>query len=82
MAEKVVDNALSITTITDKIIDDGKGGELLETTKASTTKKEDLITQKAAIATWRAEAVAKHNARLAELAARESEIDTKIAKFK
>ena len=69
-------------TLSDKIIDDGKGGELLEITESTTIAKDALLKQKAAIAVWRDEAIAKHTARLNELAQREAEIDAKIAKFK
>jgi len=78
MADKI---SISKISASEKIIDDGKGGELLEITEARTIRKDDLLKQKAAIATWRQEAIALHTARLDELDAREEEIDLKIAKF-
>ena len=69
-------------TLSDKIIDDGKGGELLEMTESTTIAKDALLKQKAAIAVWREEAIVKHTAKLNELATREAAIDLKIAKFK
>ena len=82
MADTIKDVTLSAVALSDKIIDDGKGGELLEITESTTIAKDALLKQKAAIATWRDEAIAKHTAKLDELAEREAEIDTKIAKFK
>ena len=64
-----------------KIIDDGKGGKLLEITESRTVHQEDLQQQKQAIATWREEENTRHTRRLDELDAREAEIDGKLAMF-
>ena len=63
------------------VIDDGEGGKLLESTQTSTITQAQLQAQKAAIQTWRDEADARHADRIAELDAREAEIDAKLAMF-
>jgi len=70
-----------VEAASDRIIDDGEGGKLLEITQSSTIVKAALVEQKAAIATWRAEENVRHEARLADLTAREMIIDKRIALF-
>ncbi len=67
---------------TDTIIDDGKGGELLEVTESHTLTKDTLQAQKDAIAAWRVEEDSRHATKLTELDAREAIINERIAMFK
>ena len=65
-----------------KIIDDGKGGELLEVTSPQNYTKESLVKQKEAIATWRGEENTRHATRIGDLDAKETILDADIAMFK